>query len=259
LNSNIIYKIIYITARSLSCLLQNTRFCTRFLLRLYMKRVLRFLPSLTESVHCSLSKNNFLLPALLSFHIEWRQNLFFARDKGGQVFYFKLLIVSGLSLGLFSAHAVCAGQIYLLHLKNGRTMKCKNIKEQGSVVLCDADGLMLTIGRTTVDRIATAEGRLTKRSPQVGSRVGGSSRYSRGSSNSVGGSSIKVYCSNEWGTDYRMVEYCIKNQTEALSKLNRHSGPIRNDCEKKWGADYRMVVYCIEQQTQAKRNIDSMR
>lgn len=159
-----------------------------------------------------------------------------------------------------------AGKIYILRMENGKAMKCKNIKEQGSVLLCDADGLLLSIDRSTVSSIVQTDGQLSKMSPQSGPRVGGSSSYSRskGSSGTQGGgyqttSSIKNDCSKEWGRDYSMIEYCVKNQTEARDKLRRYSGSIRNDCEKEWGSDYRMVVYCIEKQTKAKRNLDAMR
>jgi hypothetical protein len=61
---------------------------------------------------------------------------------------------------------------------------------------------------------------------------------------------IRSECFQKWNTDYRMVEYCISQQTEARSKLQRTpSTPIKSRCIDKWNQDYRMVNYCIEQQS----------
>lgn len=61
---------------------------------------------------------------------------------------------------------------------------------------------------------------------------------------------IRSKCFQKWNTDYQMVEYCIKEQTEASSKLQRTpSSPIQSKCISKWGQDYQMVNYCIEQQS----------
>lgn len=63
---------------------------------------------------------------------------------------------------------------------------------------------------------------------------------------------IRNNCFQKWKTDYEMVEYCIEQQNEALSKLRRipNSG-IKSRCTNKWGQDYEMVVYCIEEQSGA--------
>ena len=61
---------------------------------------------------------------------------------------------------------------------------------------------------------------------------------------------IRSECFQKWNTDYRMVEYCISQQTEARSKLQRTpSTPIKSRCIDKWNQDYRMVNFCIEQQS----------
>ena len=63
---------------------------------------------------------------------------------------------------------------------------------------------------------------------------------------------IRNNCFKEWKTEYDMVEYCIQQQNEALSKLRRipNSG-IKSRCSSEWGQEYDMVVSCIEQQTGA--------
>jgi len=73
------------------------------------------------------------------------------------------------------------------------------------------------------------------------------------------GSGIMSKCKAKWGTDYRMVKYCVKKQTEA--RRNISSLPDNNiirKCKAKWGTDYRMVKYCTNKQTTAKRDISSL-
>jgi len=73
------------------------------------------------------------------------------------------------------------------------------------------------------------------------------------------GSSISARCTNKWGTDYRMVKYCVNKQQSALSKLqqgNVNTPPeISGRCAKKWGADYRMVKYCVDKQQSALNDL----
>lgn len=69
-------------------------------------------------------------------------------------------------------------------------------------------------------------------------------------------SSIRESCEKKWGNDYRMVKYCIENQTKAKNNISSYPyDNIRINCEKKWGDDYRMIEYCIKKQTEAKRSI----
>ena len=66
---------------------------------------------------------------------------------------------------------------------------------------------------------------------------------------------IETRCHQEWKDDYRMVEYCIKTQREALGNLNKYSGPILERCKREWGDDYRMVEYCTKEQIEAKQRL----
>ncbi|MCF8721234.1 hypothetical protein [Nitrospina gracilis] len=69
------------------------------------------------------------------------------------------------------------------------------------------------------------------------------------------GESIRKKCKDEWGTDYRMVEYCIKKQSAAKGAVdrNRNNVPkeIMNFCEGEWKDDHRMLKYCIEKEVDA--------
>ncbi|MEW6143590.1 MAG: hypothetical protein AB1598_01085 [Thermodesulfobacteriota bacterium] len=70
---------------------------------------------------------------------------------------------------------------------------------------------------------------------------------------------IAQMCASTWPADQRMQEYCVKNQTEALAKLNqmnriypagsREKQTIQN-CSSLWKKgntyDYRMIVFCVE-------------
>jgi len=70
---------------------------------------------------------------------------------------------------------------------------------------------------------------------------------------------IAQMCASTWPADQRMQDYCVKNQTEALMKLNqmnrkyapgsRERQTIQN-CSSLWKKgntyDYRMVVFCVE-------------
>ncbi|MCK4470050.1 MAG: hypothetical protein KAU60_17075, partial [Desulfobacterales bacterium] len=67
---------------------------------------------------------------------------------------------------------------------------------------------------------------------------------------------ITQMCQDKWGSNYRMVLYCIKNQRNAKGEISGYSGTIKNNCKKKWGSNYRMVLYCIKNQSAAKREIE---
>ena len=43
--------------------------------------------------------------------------------------------------------------------------------------------------------------------------------------------------------------------TGPVTKVSSVSQNIRNRCEKEWGTDYRMVKYCIDKQTNAARSL----
>jgi hypothetical protein len=70
------------------------------------------------------------------------------------------------------------------------------------------------------------------------------------------GESIKSDCISKWGTDYRMIDYCVNKQTEALRSVQRiPSNSIKSQCQAKWGRDYRMIDYCYRKQVEAKQRL----
>jgi hypothetical protein len=67
---------------------------------------------------------------------------------------------------------------------------------------------------------------------------------------------IRSNCFKQWNTNYRMVEFCIEQQTEALSKLQRtSSSPIMSRCRDQWNENYRMINFCIEQQSDSANRL----
>lgn len=85
------------------------------------------------------------------------------------------------------------------------------------------------------------------------------SRYKSSTSEPRSKDEIYTRCKQEWGSDYRMVEYCIKKQSTAKSAVvSRSNNGIKQRCQDEWGTDYRMVEYCIEKQTESRRNIEKM-
>ena len=67
---------------------------------------------------------------------------------------------------------------------------------------------------------------------------------------------IRSYCFNEWGENYEMVEYCMKNQSNAaLNIYNSPDSNIKNNCLREWGENYEMVEYCMNQQSAALQRI----
>ncbi len=72
---------------------------------------------------------------------------------------------------------------------------------------------------------------------------------------------IKENCMKEWGDNYRMVEYCVKQQSQAKSWLLSNSATIspeiRRRCKSEWKTNYRMVKYCVEKQSKSKRNLNN--
>lgn len=67
---------------------------------------------------------------------------------------------------------------------------------------------------------------------------------------------IRQRCANKWGSNYEMVNHCIKQQTQALSSVKRRpDNEIMDRCVNKWGTNYEMVEHCLKQQSQAKADL----
>jgi len=79
---------------------------------------------------------------------------------------------------------------------------------------------------------------------------------------------IRALCMNKWGTDYKMVNYCIDKQETAYNDLSeRHSvnagssvyEEILGSCMSKWRDnglfDFAMVDYCASNQVKAYNSL----
>lgn len=73
-------------------------------------------------------------------------------------------------------------------------------------------------------------------------------------------------CRDEWPTDFRMQQHCLKQQTEGARTLD--AGPatgvdaaafriIRGKCSEEWPRDFRMRAHCEKQQTEGYRALNS--
>lgn len=64
-------------------------------------------------------------------------------------------------------------------------------------------------------------------------------------------------CQKDWPADFRMQSYCLDQQREAVTALQRRTmaspeqQTIRGKCAKDWPADFRMRDYCETQQLEA--------
>ena len=56
--------------------------------------------------------------------------------------------------------------------------------------------------------------------------------------------------------DYSMIEYCIKDQTNALNTIRAFpNDEIKRRCVDQWDRDYSMIEYCYREQSGAKRRL----
>lgn len=74
---------------------------------------------------------------------------------------------------------------------------------------------------------------------------------------------IRQRCGAEWGSNYRMVAYCIDRHVEAVGALNRVPTGVPREivdgivgrCRDEWGDNWRMVRYCRDRQVDAWRRL----
>ncbi|WP_271408672.1 hypothetical protein [Pseudomonas sp. Q1-7] len=65
-------------------------------------------------------------------------------------------------------------------------------------------------------------------------------------------SAIQAHCQNRWSGD-AMRAYCQEEQRRAAAAIAAYSGPVRSRCEAEWGSDYHMVLFCIREQQKPSR------
>ena len=74
---------------------------------------------------------------------------------------------------------------------------------------------------------------------------------------------VKMACEAKWGTDYKMIQYCINKQTKAVSELLKYlamKDDVVNDivisCAEQWKEDYQMLHYCTKKQYNAYKELN---
>ena len=98
-------------------------------------------------------------------------------------------------------------------------------------------------------------------------------------SSPVSANDIQALCEARHGTDYRMQQHCVDQQTQAVSVFNASLETLKTSkvgtnivahCGDKWiggrpggppakaHIDWSMVVYCIDQQTEAARKLGKL-
>lgn len=78
---------------------------------------------------------------------------------------------------------------------------------------------------------------------------------------------VKKEASEEWGTNFQMVEHVINGQMEAYDKLVQYQKQnwkplmrtLINDAAKDWDRNYLMMLHVIESQIEAKERLDGTR
>ena len=77
----------------------------------------------------------------------------------------------------------------------------------------------------------------------------GAQKLSLGAPSEVDSSAFRVIrgkCAEDWPRDFRMREYCEKQQYDGYRALNASSvgDSARNACAQQWPSDFRMRRYC---------------
>lgn len=141
-------------------------------------------------------------------------------------------------------------------LKNGKKLDVEGTWEKDGKIMCVMYGSVVGIPKEDVLRVIHTEENNDNFTPQnkIEYKSYKKKKYTTQSSSrktvlSRKGEreTIESNCERKWGTNYRMVRYCIEKQTSAKSAVSYSpSNVIKSNCERKWGTDYRMVKYCIE-------------
>ncbi len=59
-------------------------------------------------------------------------------------------------------------------------------------------------------------------------------------------SAIQAHCLEKWSGD-AMRSYCVEEQRLSAAAVSGYSGSIRSQCESEWGNDFHMVLFCIRE------------
>ena len=63
-------------------------------------------------------------------------------------------------------------------------------------------------------------------------------------------------CQEKWGTNYKMIKYCVDKQNKAKRDISYLADDdIMRRCTDKWGTNYNMIRYCVDKQAKAKASL----
>ena len=74
----------------------------------------------------------------------------------------------------------------------------------------------------------------------------------------IASADIRKNCEKKWEGDHKMVDYCIREQTQAKKLVRSAKGygaGIKQRCTTKWGDDYKMVKYCMDRQLSSEEDL----
>lgn len=133
-------------------------------------------------------------------------------------------------------------------LKLGAGLSALGDPQDGKVTLTLASGAKITVALTDIDIPLMRQ-------------ISGAAQPSGTSealvSPSQSSAILTAKCQKEWASDFRMQSYCIDQQKEALTALQRRTmaspeqRTIRTRCSAEWPQDFRMRDYCENQQLEA--------
>jgi hypothetical protein len=138
--------------------------------------------------------------------------------------------------------------------KNGKRIETKGTWKENGQIKCYQYGGIVGYPEELVERIEKVE---VEKKIEVKKKIEKKKVKKHVSTVKSDSYEITRMCREKWGDNYRMIEFCIKQQRNAKREISGYSGIIRNNCENKWGSNYKMVSYCIKNQKAAKRATDN--
>lgn len=118
--------------------------------------------------------------------------------------------------------------------------------EPGTMNLVLKSGAKLTVKITDIDTSKTTEAVRAANQPSARNAT----------------SVIREGCQKEWGTDFKMRQFCESQQRDALAKINQRPmsatsdlQAIRKQCLSEWPENFKMQDFCEEQQMKALREL----
>jgi hypothetical protein len=166
-----------------------------------------------------------------------------------------LVVVAMFSL-VWSAWAQTSPYVVVLRVEE------QDVSDANIVVLLLQSGNRVKVMEKDIDRNLTKQlqAALDRRSSATGLPTGRLQEPAAAPAAPVG-SFIRAHCAKEWPDDFRMRDYCEKQQQAAVTLMearqmtSQDRQTIRNKCEAEWPEDLRMRNYCEEKQLEALKNL----